>query len=182
MNERDERDRFRTLLEPELPRLYRLACRLTASRVDAEDLFQDVLARAWPRLDELAALDAPGPWLARVMYNRYVDERRRHARRRLSIVDEAALPSQSIESLSSSGRDLDDYVRREQLSQLERALAALAESQRVVVLLHDVEGYTLNEVRQITGDALGTLKSRLHRARQRLRELLPDFAGDGTFS
>lgn len=183
MSEQNERERFEALLEPELPRLFRLACRLTGSRVDAEDLFQDVLVRVWPRLDELARLDVPGPWLARVMYHRFVDDRRRYARQRLRIVDEAALPAQSIESLSLTGGDLDDYVRQEQLAQLDRALARLAESQRVVVLLHDVEGYTLREICDITGDALGTLKSRLHRARQRLRELLPDFdAGDGTFS
>ena len=183
MSEQDDRARFRSLLEPELPQLYRLACRLTATRVDAEDLFQDVLVRAWPQLDEIAALDAPGPWLARVMYHRFVDERRRYARRRLHVVDEAALPAQSIDALSASGRDLDDYVRREQLAQLESALAGLSEPHRVVVLLHDVEGYKLREISDITGDPQGTLKSRLHRARQRLRELLPEFdAGSGTFS
>ncbi len=182
MSPRDDRARFSALLEPELPRLYRLALRLTGTRVDAEDLLQDVLLKAWPMLDELEALDQPGPWLARVLYHRFVDERRRFARRRLRIVDEAELPAQRIDALADSGDDLHDYVRREQLALLEQAIESLAESQRLVLLMHDVEGYTLPEIHSITGEALGTLKSRLHRARRRLRELLPELAGDGTIS
>ena len=61
---------------------------------------------------------------------------------------------------------------------LERALAALSDGHRTVVLLHDVEGYKLSEIQDLTGEPLGTLKSRLHRARARLRDLL---AADGTF-
>jgi RNA polymerase sigma-70 factor (ECF subfamily) len=53
----------------------------------------------------------------------------------------------------------------------------LSDEHRLVVLLHDTEGYKLEEIHQITGDPVGTIKSRLHRARARLRELL---AADGT--
>jgi RNA polymerase sigma-70 factor (ECF subfamily) len=56
--------------------------------------------------------------------------------------------------------------------QLERALAALSDEHRLVVLLHDAEGYKLEEIHQVTGDPLGTIKSRLHRARARLREMV----------
>jgi len=59
-----------------------------------------------------------------------------------------------------------------------KALAELSDKHRLVVLLHDTEGYKLTEIQDITGDPLGTLKSRLHRARARLRELL---SADATF-
>jgi RNA polymerase sigma-70 factor (ECF subfamily) len=60
---------------------------------------------------------------------------------------------------------------------LDRALARLSDDHRLVVLLHDTEGYQLNEIQELTGTPIGTLKSRLHRARARLRELLEK---DGT--
>lgn len=173
------RRQLETLLEPCLPRLYRLACRLTGSRVDAEDLFQDVLVTACTRLDEIAGLDKPVNWLARVMYNRFVDDRRRLGRRRLTVVGEGELPGAGLAALSDTGDDLHDYVWREQLHLLERALAELGEGQRIVLLMHDAEGYTLKEIAEITGEPVGTQKSRLHRARRRLRAILPE---DGTLS
>ena len=64
------------------------------------------------------------------------------------------------------------------IMRLERALGQLSEEHRLVVLLHDSEGYKLKEIQDLTGDPVGTVKSRLHRARARLRELLTE---DGTF-
>jgi RNA polymerase sigma-70 factor (ECF subfamily) len=78
--------------------------------------------------------------------------------------------------------DLDparDAERQQNIMQVSRALSALSDDHRLVVLLHDVEGYKLAEIQDITGDPIGTLKSRLHRARSRLRELLD---ADATFS
>ena len=60
---------------------------------------------------------------------------------------------------------------------LDNALRQLSEEHRLVVLLHDTEGYKLNEIQELTGTPVGTLKSRLHRARARLREILN---ADGT--
>ena len=58
-------------------------------------------------------------------------------------------------------------------------MSRLSDEHRLVVMLHDAEGYKLEEIHVLTGDPVGTVKSRLHRARARLRELLGD---DGTFS
>jgi RNA polymerase sigma-70 factor (ECF subfamily) len=112
------------------------------------------------------------------MYNHYVDYRRRFARRQLIMVDESRLPGQSIESLSSSTGNLHDALWAERMQLLQQALDMLGENHRLALLLHDVEGYKLAEISEITGDPVGTVKSRLHRARQRLREILPD---EGTF-
>lgn len=169
---------FQKVLRPQLPRLYQLACRLTGSKVEAEDLFQDVLTRLYIRLDEIRQLDKPGPWLARVMVNRFIDDRRRFSRERLRMVEEGSLPGGSIEALGNTGDNLHDVVWQEQLQILNRALQMLSEEQRIALLLHDAEGYKLEEIQEITDTPLGTVKSRLHRARQRLREILPD---DGTF-
>jgi RNA polymerase sigma-70 factor (ECF subfamily) len=167
---------FDTLLRPHLERLYRLALRLAASKAEAEDLFQDVLVKAFTRLDELASIREPAPWLCRVMYNHFIDNRRRFARARLRSVAADALPG----GVAAFAGDLDpvrDAERLDNIMRLARALDTLSDEHRLVVLLHDVEGYKLEEIQQITGHPVGTLKSRLHRARGRLREFL---AADGT--
>ena len=75
--------RFRRLLRPHLDRLYRFAHRLTGSATDADDLLQDALVKVFARLDDLAAIEKPGPWLCRVMYNHFIDERRMYYRRQV---------------------------------------------------------------------------------------------------
>ncbi len=170
---------FDRLVRPHCDRLYRLAFRLTGQREQAEELFQELLTRAFTKLDELVALDDPATWLCRVMYNLFIDERRRYARQRLRVVSEAELPGGRIDELSDSGGPRAESERDEVYARLAAALDKLAGEQRIVVLLHDTEGYKLREIAAMTGLAIGTIKSRLHRARARLREILE---ADGTFS
>ena len=168
---------FDALLRPHLDRLYRFAYRLAGVKPEAEDLFQDVLVKAFARLDDLADVREPGAWLCRVMYNHFIDNRRRFARARLFSVEEGQLPGQSLESLPGDLDPVRDVERLDNIMRLDRALAELSDEHRLVVLLHDSEGYKLEEIHEITGAPLGTIKSRLHRARARLREIL---AADGT--
>ena len=74
---------------------------------------------------------------------------------------------------------MQENQRFEKLKRLDTALAQLSDEHRQVVLLHDTEGYKLAEIQDLTGNPIGTVKSRLHRARARLREILD---ADGTFS
>jgi len=175
----NQRRSFEALLRPHLDRLYRLAWRLAGAKPEAEDLFQDVLVKAFARLDDLARVREPAAWLCRVMYNHFIDDRRRFARARLISVDEAQLPGQSVESTPGDHDPARDAERLDDAMRLERALAELSDEHRLVVLLHDAEGYKLQEIQAITGSPLGTVKSRLHRARARLREIL---AAHGTNS
>jgi len=174
MSDHDERHSagFEALVRPHFERLYRLAWRLTASKPEADDLFQDVLVKVYPRFDELLDLDQPGPWLCRVMYNHFIDNRRRFQRQRLVAVSEGQLPGQSLESLPGGDDPALDRERADNIMQLDRALAMLSEEHRLVVMLHDAEGYKLAEIQELTDVPIGTLKSRLHRARARLREIL----------
>ena len=181
--EKNQAALFERLLKPHMPRMFRFACRLTRSRSDAEDLFQDVLTKVFGRLDELAELRDAAPWLNRVLYNHFIDNQRRYARQRMALVTEAELPGQSIEALADVDRSAPDSRQTEERQALEKALGELSDEHRTVVLLHDVDGFKLKEIQKITGEALGTVKSRLHRARSRLRDLLRDqFGENGTFS
>ena len=178
-SEQNQSEVFERLLRPHMDRLYRLAYRLTYHRPEAEDLFQDVLTKCFTRLDDLLAIRDPGPWLNRVLYNQFVDNKRRYARQRLITIEEGSLPEKSVEALAGDSSPLHDTERLETIMQLKTALAALSDEHRTVVLLHDSDGYKLSEIQSITGDPIGTIKSRLHRARARLRELLLE---SGTFS
>ena len=170
---------FETLVRPHFDRLYRLAFRLTGRKVEAEDLFQELLIKAFGKLDDLVAIDEPGSWLSRVMYNLFIDEQRRFARRRMHTVEEGFLPGDGLEGLAGSEDPVRDNQRLEKLKHLDAALAQLSNEHRVIVLLHDTEGYKLSEIHELMGIPVGTVKSRLHRARARLREILTE---GGTFS
>ena len=170
---------FERLVRPHFDRLYRLAWRLTGARAEAEDLFQELLIKVYGKLDDLAAIEDTGPWLCRVMYNLFIDERRRFARRRLHTVDEGQLAGDGLAGLAADDDPVRDNERLEKLARLDEALAQLSDDHRIVVLLHDTEGYKLAEIGTLTGTPIGTLKSRLHRARARLREIL---VADGTIS
>jgi RNA polymerase sigma-70 factor (ECF subfamily) len=164
--------RFEALLRPHVDYLYRLAWRFTGNRADAEDLVQDLLLKLYPRTDELAAVEALRPWLARVLYRQFVDRVRSRDRR--PGLDPALADDAVLERLPSEAEGPE--ARAERARWQERILAALQQlnpEQRAVVAMHDVEGYTLEELETILDTPLGTLKSRLHRARRRLRELLP---------
>ena len=174
-----QRTSFDALIKPHLDRLYRLSFRLAGNKAEAEDLFQDVLTKIFPRLDELIEIEEPGSWLCRIMYNHFIDNRRRYARQRLVSVSEDRLPGKSVEELPGNLDPVADAERLDNIMRLQRAFSELSEDHRLVVLLHDSEGYKLTEIQDVTGTPVGTLKSRLHRARARLREIL---AADGTES
>jgi RNA polymerase sigma-70 factor, ECF subfamily len=170
---------FDQLVRPHFNRLYRLAYRLTGSKPEAEDLYQELLIKAFSKLDDLVNIEEPGSWLSRVMYNLFVDQHRRFVRQRMHIVEESQLSSDGIAGLPGDDDPVADNMRRQQLIRLDAALQQLSEEHRLVVLLHDTEGYKLKEIQELTGTPVGTVKSRLHRARARLREIL---VADGTFS
>ncbi len=162
-------DQFEELIAPHIEHLYRLAYRFTGSRNDAEDLMQDLLVKLYPRAGELARVEALRPWLARALYHQFIDGVRRARRDPLSgSEDEEALASHAS-SLPGGERLLETAQLRDQLI---AALTTLNEDQRALITLHDVEGYTLTELEAVLDTPLGTLKSRLHRARARMRRAL----------
>lgn len=161
-------ERFEALVGRHYPLLYRAAYRFTRSVHDAEDLVQEVCVRAFPRLDELEALDQPHSWLLRVMRRLFIDQLRRYERTHV----------ESMDAHDSAGFASNEPGPAEQTetelwtAHLDRAWQCLDEDQRSLLALHDIEGYTLAELMNMTGLKEGTLKSRLHRARARLGKLL----------
>jgi len=173
----DEVPSFEQLLQPHLEKLYRLAYRFTGQVADAEDLLQDVLVKLYQRRDELSSIEDLGPWLSRVLYNQFVDRQRYYARQRLRLVGGSgqgeAARADPIGNLACPAPGPAAAAEQEfDITQLSHGLEALSLEHRTVLLMHDAEGYKLEEIHRITGVPVGTLKSRLHRARGRLREVL----------
>jgi RNA polymerase sigma-70 factor (ECF subfamily) len=166
---------FEERVRPHLDRLYRLAWRFTQSAEDAEDLVQALLLKLLPQAARLAEIEQPGPWLARSLYYLYIDQVRqqRRADERLGtrVHDVDALEAVVDEVCESP----EQATERERLGRrLEAALATLSPEHRALVALHDIEGHTLEELARLLEVPIGTLKSRLHRARANLRWLLSD--------
>jgi len=169
---------FERLVRPHFDRLYRLAWRLTGHKAEAEDLFQELLIKAYSKLDDLIKIEEPASWLSRVMYNMFIDEKRRYARRRMHTVEEGQMSGDGLQGLPGPDDPVRDNERMEKMRQLDAALSELSDEHRQIVLLHDTEGYKLTEIHELMGIPVGTVKSRLHRARTRLREILTQ---SGTF-
>jgi RNA polymerase sigma-70 factor (ECF subfamily) len=148
--------------------MYRVAFRLTRSAHDAEDLAQEVCVRAFAHLADIERLEQPRGWLLRVLYRLFVDSMRRYERRHVGSIDDVDDHVLAYEGPSP----VEEAERALERRRLDGAWRHLDHEQRSLLALHDVEGYSLAELMELTGLKEGTLKSRLHRARVRLGRLL----------
>jgi RNA polymerase sigma-70 factor (ECF subfamily) len=180
---RDRREAdFDHLIREHIPALFRSAYRWTGAVDQAEDLVQELLTRLYPRLDELRSLDQVKPWAMRVMYRIFVDQLRRQRNSPVQFGLESDFDDESEHEEASVAEDLEPDMLVERQLQQERiavAWAQLSEEHRIVLSMHDIEEYSLVEISAITETPVGTLKSRVHRARARLRDLLAREQSDG---
>lgn len=161
-----ESDRFAALIRQHYEALYRAAYRLTRSTVDAEDLVQDVCVRAYPHVGEVERLEQPRGWLLRVLYRRFVDLHRRYERVHVRAI------GADEEFVSGDAGPAEEADRASYRGRVQVAWQHLNQEQRLLLAMHDIEGYSLLEIGSLTGIKEGTIKSRLHRARVRLGRLL----------
>jgi RNA polymerase sigma-70 factor (ECF subfamily) len=166
---------FDHLLRDHVSALYRAAYRWTGAVDRAEDLVQELLVRLYPKLDELRALERIRPWALRVMYRIFVDQVRRERSSPVQFGTDPADDGSEEEAQELTDPSAGPAELLEQELTQERVLAAwdrLGEEHRVVLSMHDIEDYSLPELAQIMDVPVGTLKSRLHRARAKLKGLL----------
>jgi RNA polymerase sigma-70 factor, ECF subfamily len=154
---------FARLLETEIPRLRRYARALTRDACRADDLVQNCLLRAvakqhlWQPGTDLRA------WLFTILHNQHVNSVRSSMREGIAVLVNEVAP------VLSAASNVEDSL---QLRDLERAMARLPDEQRQVILLVGLEGMRYEEVATILGIPVGTVRSRLSRGRDRLRELM----------
>lgn len=154
---------------PEVDVLLRVALSMTDQRVDAEDLVQDTLLRAWRSIHTFDGRH-PRAWLLTVLRNAEIN---RHRRKRPELLDD---PDAAFERELKVGRfhpgAEDVVVARTFDAEIDAALAALPDGFRRVVMLVDVDGLTYAEAAGVLGIPEGTVMSRLHRSRKRIRDRL----------
>lgn len=162
----------RSLYDAHVDRIFRLACRMTGDATLAEDLTQDTFVRAFGKLGEYRGDGPFAGWLHRVATSVIFDALRRRKR----IVEF----EQATEDLTVFGMEAtpgDPHLRK----RIDQALDRLEANHRLVFVMHDLEGYTHQEIAQAMDTPVGTAKARLSRARSKLKSLLlPDLGGGGT--
>jgi len=161
-----DRHAFEHVYRTHLNHVFSLCVRMTGDRTRAEELTQDVFVRAWEKLPLFRGESAFSTWLHRLAVNVVLNERRVDGRERGRTVstdedDETATPMAST-SQPMHAEKMD----------LERAIAKLPKGARRVFVLHDVEGFTHEEIGTMLGVTAGGCKAQLHRARLLLREAL----------
>ena len=155
------------IVEQHSARVYRLAYRLTGNPHDAEDLTHDVFIRVFRSLHSYQPGTFEG-WLHRITTNVFLDKMRRKQRIRFD-----ALSDERAERLRSTLPTPDmAYADQTFDDDIERALATLPPDFRAAVVLCDVEGLSYEEISEILGAKLGTVRSRIHRGRAMLRTAL----------
>ena len=154
---------FHRLVEGEIPRLRRYARALTRRADRADDLVQETLVRAIAKSDLWEAGTDIRAWLFTIMHNQHVNMVRR------AMLDEATV---DIEQMSSSLVAITDPTASRQLRELDTALARLPADQREVILLVGLEGMSYEAAAQILDVPVGTVRSRLSRGRDALRQLM----------
>jgi RNA polymerase sigma factor (sigma-70 family) len=155
------------IVDQHTARVYRLAYRLTGNAHDAEDLTQEVFVRVFRSLDTYTPGTFEG-WLHRVTTNLFLDGARRKQRIRFDALSDERAARLRSSSPSPDAAFADMHFEDD----VERALATLPPDFRAAVVLCDVEGLTYEEIAEILGAKLGTVRSRIHRGRAQLRSAL----------
>lgn len=158
--------------------VFNVAYRIMGDPAVAEDVAQETFITAYQSLRGFRGGSFKA-WLIRVATNRCYDELRRRKRRPQTSLDEIVDENESFAFLRSPNEGPEAHRQRVELAlTIERCLKTLPDDQRVVTVLSDIEGYDYEEIASITRVSLGTVKSRLSRARAKLRDCLQAIGGE----
>ena len=168
---------FESLYRRSQRRAYNLAYRLTGNSADAEDVTQDAYVRAWHNFDSYDANRSFEGWLFRIITNRVIDLRRRQKRVPIYSLDSPIQGDEDGQPLAhefaAPNSDPEQIVVGPVMEErLQSALASLPNDYRKAILLCDVEQRSYQEIADHMHCAIGTVRSRIHRARVMLRKRL----------
>ncbi len=159
----------RKLYDAHVDRIYRLAWRMSGDETLARDFTQDTFIRAFDRLADFRGDSSLATWLhsigTSVILNGLKKVKRIHGRE---------IGGDELPEVTITKREAEPDLKL----RLQRAIDGLPDGYRTVFVMHDVEGYTHEEIANALGIQPGTSKAQLHRARARLRDELADFAGE----
>ncbi|MFZ4506260.1 MAG: sigma-70 family RNA polymerase sigma factor [Fimbriimonas sp.] len=170
---RDRRDGFERQAERVFPSVFGTALRLTRSRDEAEDLAQEAMVRAYEAFERFDGTNFKA-WILRIVTNLYINRYRQQQRAPQvgSLSDDGV-----IEPIGAESELPDRILFDEKLpAEIEDALGKVPDEFRLAVILSDLEGMSYQEIADITGVPIGTVRSRLARGRTILRKMLLEYA------
>lgn len=186
-SKQDNKAFFTAQLEAKLDHFFGAAMRLTRNRADAEDLVAESITKAWSSLESLQDRERFVPWVLRIITNTFISERRliaNKAQHEPYIEDtDDENPFSLFEKLHQPfllwwGNPEQNFLNQLLHDDIEKALDQLPANYRVMVMLADMEGLTYQEISDTIEIPVGTVRSRLSRARSQLQKLLWQHAQD----
>ena len=173
-DDRDQKETFDRYVVPEIEVLYRVARSITRTTTDAEDLVQDTMLRAYRAIGRFDGRH-PRAWLLTIMRNAQINRVRR---KRPELMRDPGAMMARIASENKDNADPEAQVLDQGYdAAIESALNALPERFRAVIELIDVQALHYQEAADVLGVPIGTIMSRLHRARKRIRKHLEQHGG-----
>ncbi len=177
---KSRQERFAELLGRSGDRAYNFAYRLTGNEQDAQDLAQEAFLKAFERLDEFDAARSFDAWLGTILHNIFVDGVRRLSHRQTVSMDAGPDETALADVLPEKGKAaLDGLLGRESEAVVQAALARLEPEMRAALALCDMEGLSYEAAAEAMGCPIGTVRSRLFRAREKLRRMLEPYMQKG---
>ena len=164
----DDASAFNTLMEMHERRMYAVALRMCGNPEDAQDCLQEAMLRIYRAINSFKAQSSFSTWVYRITMNTCLDELRRRKNR----------PNTSLDGLYDAGWSPVDPGQTPEKSalikdmrrQLQAFIRELPEDMRAAIVLHDVEGYSYDEIASMLDVNVGTIKSRISRGREKLRD------------
>jgi RNA polymerase sigma-70 factor (ECF subfamily) len=165
---------FEPLVEKYRQRVWRLALQLVRDREEAWDISQEAFIRAFQSLGSFRGQSAFYTWLFRIVVNLATDRVRQRAARGRAFGTERVPDEDWDRAMPDevSASPAEEALRSEQRARIERALEALPEHFRTIIMLSDIEGLAYREIAEVLDVPMGTVMSRLHNARKRLKQVL----------
>jgi RNA polymerase sigma-70 factor (ECF subfamily) len=170
---RNQKDAFERQAEKVFPSVFGTALRLTRSREEAEDLAQEAIVRAYEAWDRFDGTNFKA-WILRIVTNLYINKYRQKQR----TPQLGSLEDENVLEPTAQGSEEPDRLLFDELvgTEVEEALGKVPEDFRLAVILSDIEGLSYQEIADITGVPIGTVRSRLARGRAILRKQLTEYA------
>ncbi|HIS98918.1 MAG TPA: sigma-70 family RNA polymerase sigma factor [Candidatus Faecaligallichristensenella faecipullorum] len=179
--ERGDAAAFEELMHQHEGRMYAVALRMCGNREDAQDCSQEAMLRIYRALSNFKGQSSFATWVYRITMNTCLDELRRRKVRSASSLD-SLLEAGWSPADSAEGPE-QHSLRSEQRRMLEKAIQSLPEDMRAAIVLRDIQGFSYDQIAAMLEANVGTIKSRISRGRERLRENLsqqPELFGRGT--
>lgn len=170
-----EMDTFEKLIDKYQKMVYNLAYRIFNNYSDAEDMTQEVFLKVYKNIEKCSGKGSIKTWIYTIAYNTCIDEvRKRKGKTNFSL--DSTIDSDDGEynfEVASKEETPENYlINKEEIKEIENAINKLSEVHKTLIFLRDIKGFTYNEISEIMEINLGTVKSKLNRARTNLKNIL----------